>query len=78
MGQTNKQTNRQTNRQRFSGPSSTEIINPKGKNSVIGVIYRHYTSNPIEFIDLYLHLVNIRHLHWDKDCTSGSTVVNFL
>ena len=24
-----------------------EIINPKGKNSVIGVIYRHYTSNPI-------------------------------
>ena len=24
-----------------------EIINTKGKNSVVGVIYRHYTSNQI-------------------------------
>ena len=31
-----------------------EIINPKGKNSIIGVIYRHYTSNPIDFLETYL------------------------
>ena len=28
-----------------------EIINSKGKNDVVGVIYRHPTGNPIDFIE---------------------------
>jgi exonuclease III len=28
-----------------------EVVNPKGANSVIGVIYRHPCMNPITFID---------------------------
>jgi hypothetical protein len=28
-----------------------EIINPKSKNDVVSVIYRHPTSNPVDFIE---------------------------
>ncbi len=31
-----------------------ENINPKGKNSVVGVIYRHPTGNPYDFLDTHL------------------------
>jgi exonuclease III len=31
-----------------------EIINPKSKNDVVGVIYRHPTSNPVDFTESYL------------------------
>ena len=28
-----------------------EIINSKGKNNIVGVIYRHHTGNPVDFIE---------------------------
>ncbi len=31
-----------------------EIINPRGKNIVVGVIYRHPTGNPVDFIESHL------------------------
>ena len=31
-----------------------EIINPKGKNNVVGVIYQHPIANPIDFIESHL------------------------
>ena len=29
-----------------------EIINPKGKNVIVGCIYRHPSLNPTEFVDI--------------------------
>ena len=31
-----------------------EVMNPKGKNLVIGCIYRHPSMKPTEFIDVYM------------------------
>ena len=31
-----------------------EIINSKGKNTIVGCVYRHPCMNPTEFIDIYL------------------------
>ncbi len=31
-----------------------EIINPKGKNYVVGAIYSHPNGNPVDFVDSYL------------------------
>ena len=31
----------------------TEIINPKGKNVIVGCIYRHPSLNPTEFVDIH-------------------------
>jgi exonuclease III len=31
-----------------------EIVNTKGKNDIVGVIYRHPTGNPIDFIESHL------------------------
>ena len=34
-----------------------EIINSKNKNDIVGIIYRHPTSNPITFIESHLKLL---------------------
>ena len=31
-----------------------EIINPKGKNVIVGCIYRHPSLNPTEFVDIHI------------------------
>ena len=31
-----------------------EIINPKGKNIIVGCIYRHPSLNPTEFVDIHI------------------------
>jgi hypothetical protein len=31
-----------------------EILNATGKNSIVGVIYRHPTGNSIDFLETYL------------------------
>ena len=31
-----------------------KIINSKGKNTIVGCVYRHPCINPTEFVDIYL------------------------
>ena len=43
-----------------------EAINMKGKNTIIGVIYRHPCMNQKEFIDEYIQPINDKLLSENK------------